>query len=54
VTIDRWRRIGAVLLPVHVTARDASGAFTFDFVTLALNNVDETIFQAPPGLDAHD
>lgn len=50
VVIDRWRRIEAILLPAHVTASTASGTFTFDFVALSLNDVDEALFQPPPSL----
>jgi hypothetical protein len=47
ISFDEWRRVDGVLLPARVTATDQKGDFVLSFTTLAVNGVDERIFDVP-------
>lgn len=48
VVVHTWVNIGGVLLPSGVTASDASGEYHFNFHTISVNTVDQSVFQTPP------
>ncbi len=52
VVVNEWQQVGKVKLPAKVTATDKSGDWFFDFHTIELNGVDESIFAIPPRIAA--
>jgi hypothetical protein len=49
VEVLAWRRVGGVLLPAHVRATDAAGAFKLSFHTIAVNAAGAADLAPPAG-----